>query len=147
VDTCSAIPLYFSSLAPWTAHFPFVNDIVVPPLPAGTAAVDRPFGILSHALHPACAGARWPGVGRADGGPTSVVCRRPPAAVASGALVLGLFYGTCTRYQVEFHPALVLLACLGAFGLAAPPVALSAARTACLVGGVGALLYSRRSAS
>ena len=34
--------------------------------------------------------------------------------LGAGATLMCFFYGTCTRYQVEFHPELMLLAAIGA---------------------------------
>ncbi len=40
--------VYFLEPARWSARFPFVHEITVPPLPAGYALVENPFGVLAN---------------------------------------------------------------------------------------------------
>ncbi len=103
--------LYFLQFAPWTSIFPFVQDIALPPAPTGHAVVESAQGIFSNTPFAVCAFA-------------SVLAFRPSTSATlrwflvgiialflTSAFVLCLFYGTVLRYQVEFHPTLVLLAC------------------------------------
>jgi len=112
--------VYFLEPARWGGRFPFVHDIVVPPLPAGYSQVEIPFGVLSNvplvwlAL---AAPLAWQG-GSAE---ARCILRGFVAAVAllSGicAVTIGLFFGACVRYEVDFLPTLVLLAVVGILGL------------------------------
>ena len=106
----------FLELARWSDRFPFVHDIKVPPLPAGHGRVQQPFGVLTNlplvwlalavplawrgCLAQSCSVLRWfvAAVGMLFG-----VC----------VLTLCLFFAICARYEVEFLPALVLLAAIG----------------------------------
>lgn len=106
--------LYFWAPVTLQTHFPFFGDVQVPALPAGHGAVDRPFGILVNLPSNLFALAALLLIGRRApkplGGFVSVVL----GIFLSNALVMALFYGTCVRYQVDFNPALTLLAGLGA---------------------------------
>jgi len=112
--------VYFLEVARWGGRFPFVHDIVLPPLPAGEVWVERPFGVLTNiplvwlAL---AAPLAWQG----RSAEARCILRGFIAAVAllSGicALTLGLFFGACVRYEVDFLPTLVLLAVVGILGL------------------------------
>jgi tetratricopeptide (TPR) repeat protein len=112
--------VYFLAPARWSARFPFVHDIKLPPWPAGYWDADHPFGILANiplvwltvALPLAWRGrpadARW-------------LLRGFVAAVAllfaTIAFNLGFRPGACVRYELDFCPALVLLAVVGILGL------------------------------
>lgn len=116
--------LYFFSVAPWSGRFPFVGDVPVPPPPDGHGAVDLPYGIFTNtpvAWFALAAPLAWRGLDRAAAGPLRGLALALVFLFAAGALTLGLFYGTCTRYQVEFHAPLALLSCLGVFGLLGGP--------------------------
>jgi tetratricopeptide (TPR) repeat protein len=112
--------VYFLEPVAWHAGFPFIGKISLPPLPSGHGPVEDPFGILPDvplvwlALAAPLAW-RCPS---AEGRPA---LREFVAAVALlaplSALPLLLFYWNCSRYELEFLPALVLLAVVGIFGL------------------------------
>jgi len=112
--------VYFLEPARWGGRFPFVHEIVMPPLPAGYSQVEIPFGVLSNvplvwlAL---AAPLAWQG----RSAEARCILRGFLAAVAllSGicALTVGLFFGACVRYEVDFLPTLVLLAVVGILGL------------------------------
>lgn len=106
--------LYFLSFAGWDPEFPFLRDVVVPPLPPGHGVVDRPYGMLTNTpvILLACA---VPLFWRRVVPRLRVFVVAVALVFATSALVLGLFYGTCTRYLVDFGPALSVLACLGLF--------------------------------
>jgi tetratricopeptide (TPR) repeat protein len=113
--------VYFLEPARWSGRFPFVHDITVPPLPAGHGlAEQQTFGILTNiplvwlALAVPLAWRERSAEGRS-------VLGGFLAAVALlfwiGALTLGLFFYAAGRYEVEFLPALVLLAVTGILSL------------------------------
>ena len=113
--------VYFLEPARWSGRFPFVHDITVPPLPAGHGlAEQQTFGILTDiplvwlALAVPLAWRERSAEGRS-------VLGGFLAAVALlfwiGALTLGLFFYAAGRYEVEFLPALVLLAVTGILSL------------------------------
>ena len=109
--------VYFLQPLRWSADFPFAAGIKIPPLPPGYLGVDGAFGALVAMPFLWLAG----GVallGResdADSG------RSPLRWFVSAGLLLFtgcagplcLFAGACHRYQVEFLPALALLAAIG----------------------------------
>jgi tetratricopeptide (TPR) repeat protein len=108
--------VYFLEPVRWTRDFPFATDIATPAVPAGHADIEDPFGILTNipvvwfAL--AAPLAWWHRVG---GDRARLRGFLAAVAVFFGicAGVLGLFYGTCSRYEAEFLPPLVLLAVVG----------------------------------
>jgi tetratricopeptide (TPR) repeat protein len=112
--------VYFLAPASWSARFPFVHDIAVPPLPAGHFGTEHPFGVLTN-LPLVWLALATPLVWR--GRPTDArsLLGGFLAALAwvfgACALTLGFFFAACIRYQGEFVPTLVLLAVLGIFGL------------------------------
>ena len=112
--------LYFLEPARWSAHFPFVHRISALPLPAGQHSVDKPFGVLTNIpvvwLALAVPLAWWN-----RPGPAGTILRWFVTAVTLlfgiCALTLGFFLGAVYRYEVDFLPALLLLAVVGIFGL------------------------------
>jgi tetratricopeptide (TPR) repeat protein len=108
--------VYFLEPVRWTRTFPFVSDIATPAVPAGHADVEDPYGILTNipiVWFALAAPLAWWGRVSED----RVRLRGFLAAVAIlfgvCAGVLGLFYGTCSRYEEEFLPTLVFLAVVG----------------------------------
>ena len=108
--------VYFLEPVRWTTHSPFVRGIVMPPVPPGHSVPERPFGVLTtipFVWLALAAPLAWRGRSEPAGG----VLRWFVTAVAllSGicALTVGLFYGACARYEVDFLPTLVLLAVVG----------------------------------
>jgi Tfp pilus assembly protein PilF len=118
--------VYFLQPLQWCGSFPFVQGIEVPPVPAGQMWVENPLGVL----------ANIPFVLLALAVPL-VWRERAPAArstlrwlvlavmVLCGilALTICLYACACLRYQVDFVPALVLLAVCGVLGLERSQVA------------------------
>ena len=113
--------LYFLEPMRWTRAFPFVDEPIAPPLPAGhVEVVEFPVAVLTNiplvwlALAAPLAWRRRPLEAR-------LPLRRFLAAVAAlfatSAAVIGLFYTTSTRYEIEFLPPLVLLAVVGVLGM------------------------------
>jgi len=112
--------VYFLEPVRWSRQFPFVGDIATPVVPPGHAMVEDPFGVLTNIpvlWFALAAPLAWRG--RAIG-PRSVL-RGFIAAVAilfgTTAGILLLFYGNCSRYEVEFLATLVVLAVIGLLGL------------------------------
>jgi len=112
--------VFFLEPARWGSRFPFVHGIVIPPLPAGDTQVKNPFGILTSiplvwlALAVPLAWRNRPQLAdlalRWFVGATTLmfgIC----------ALTLSLVCGANFRYEVDFLPALVLLAVIGILGL------------------------------
>ncbi|MGA2140037.1 MAG: tetratricopeptide repeat protein [Verrucomicrobiia bacterium] len=112
--------VYFLEPARWSGRFPFVHEIAVPPLPAGYALVETPFGILTNIP------VVWLALA------VSLAWRNRSAEAASFlrwfvmavallfgicALTLALYESAMFRYQVDFVPAMVLLAVVGILGL------------------------------
>ncbi|HVM60698.1 MAG TPA: tetratricopeptide repeat protein [Verrucomicrobiae bacterium] len=114
------VRVFFWEPARWSGRFPFVHEIAVPPLPAGYASVERPFGILTNvpvvwlALAVPLA---WRG--RSDESCSILRVFVMTVAVFFGisALTLCLFCAAASRYEFEFLPALALLAVMGMFGV------------------------------
>ncbi len=112
--------VYFLEPVRWTARSPFVQGIVMPPVPAGHSVPERPFGVLT-TIPLVWLALAVPLAWRDRSEPAGGVLRWFVTAVAllSGisALTVGLFYGACARYEVDFLPGLVLLAVIGILSL------------------------------
>ena len=107
---------YLLSFAPWDSEFPYVHNVPVPLMPVGHGAVDMPYGILTNtpvSLFAIAAALTWRQPRAAESNGFRWWMTAVFIVFSTGLLTFGLFYGTCLRYQVEFHPALVLLACAG----------------------------------
>lgn len=112
---------YFLEPVRWTIlRSPFVQGAVMPATPSGHGNVEGPFGVLTNI----------PLVWLALAAPLAWRNRSPQAAwalrwlaiVATSlfgivALTLCLYYCTAGRFEVEFLPALLLLALIGVLGL------------------------------
>jgi tetratricopeptide (TPR) repeat protein len=108
--------VYFLEPARWRCRFPFVHDIRIPTVPAGHGRIEKPFGVLANiplawlAVAVPLAWRKRSAEARAN------LCRFLGVVVALFgicALTLCVFFATCTRYEVEFLCALVLLAVVG----------------------------------
>ncbi len=130
--------VYFLQPATWTGHFPFVAEArSLLPAPDGHAAIEDPFGVLTNL--PFLLGAfALPLAWRGRMGDRRMSLRRFALAAillfASSAVILCLFYGNCSRYEMDFLPSLALLAVIGVLGLehvlAGRPLWLQVARAA-----------------
>ncbi|MGA2137853.1 MAG: tetratricopeptide repeat protein [Verrucomicrobiia bacterium] len=113
------VRVYFLEPVHWNAHSPFVHGITVPPVPAGYAQVRNPFGVLANVPLVWLALAA-PLAWRNRSGQAASVLRWFVMAVAllfgMCALTLGLFCNASFRYEVDFLPALLLLAVVGILG-------------------------------
>lgn len=107
---------YFWSPAQWSAYFPFIQPAELPPKPAGFSGHDDVYGVLRN----------LPIGWLALLAPLALWRRDPPergalvAWLASVAVlffimagVLVVFFGSLARYQSDFTPSLMLLACVG----------------------------------
>ena len=106
--------------ARWSTRSPFVLGSVVPSLPAGYTQVRRPFGVLTN-IPLVWLALAVPLAWRSRSAQEASTLRwfLTIAALVSAvcALTLELFCGSNFRYEVDFLPALVLLAVAGIFGL------------------------------
>jgi tetratricopeptide (TPR) repeat protein len=112
--------IYFLQPLRWHGSFPFVNDIKVPPAPAGQLGVENAFGVLTSlplVWMAAAAPLAWQG--RAPGESSALRLFIAALAVLFGifALTICLYTYADLRYQVDFVPVLVLLAVCGVLGL------------------------------
>ena len=114
-----SLQVYFLRSVGWSRHFPFVQDMTAPPLPPGHRHWQRTFGILMNV----------PLVWLALAVPLAWRKRAPEASsilrwfIATVALLFGIcalflcFFDYATsRYELDFVPALVLLAVIGILG-------------------------------
>lgn len=111
---------YFFAWGGWSGGFPYLQQPEFPALPAGHGGVDMPFALLTHApfaLFALAVPLAWKNRDASDGADLRAGLASIAGAFLSSALVMGLFYGTCLRYETEFAPALVLLAAIGALAL------------------------------
>jgi Tfp pilus assembly protein PilF len=136
---------YFLAPAQWSAGFPFVEPGELPALPRGHGIVEGPYAVLVMAPFTWLALAwcwlrRIPVAAERTG--LALFLSAPAWLFVTSTALLGCFYGTCNRYQIEFVPALVLLAAVGLFaleaGLAGNRVGLRLAR----LGSGAALVFS-----
>ncbi|HXC01913.1 MAG TPA: tetratricopeptide repeat protein [Opitutaceae bacterium] len=112
--------VYFLQPLHWHGSFPFVDDITVPPAPAGQLGVANPFGVLTNlplVWIAAAAPLAWQG--RTPGEPSALRLFIAALAMLFGifALTICLYTYADLRYQVDFVPVLVLLAVCGVLGL------------------------------
>jgi tetratricopeptide (TPR) repeat protein len=110
----------FLDPARWSGHFPFVNDIAAPALPAGYGNVHHPFGVLT-SIPLVWVALAAPLAWRGREGESGSRLRWFLGAVALlfGMCALPLVFhdSLCVRYEIEFASPLVLLAAVGALAL------------------------------
>jgi tetratricopeptide (TPR) repeat protein len=110
---------YFLRLARWSGRFPFVHPIAVQCLPAGYETAET-YGVLT-SIPIAWLALAVPMGWRGRSGQAWSVLRRfvIAAALLFGmcALPLGLYATATVRFEVDFLPALVLLALVGILSL------------------------------
>jgi hypothetical protein len=135
--------LYLLQPVRWSAPFPFAHE---PPLsqiremlPPGHGGVEQISGLLLYApvlwaaLAVPVAVRSW-GAGRR----LAQIAAAAAWVALSSFCLLSFFFGTCSRYQFEFAPALALLACFGIVAIESRPS--GAPRTALRLGGGPGLL-------
>jgi tetratricopeptide (TPR) repeat protein len=112
--------VYFLEPARWSARFPFVHEIVVPPVPAGYDLVESPFGVLTN-IPLVWLALAVPLAWRNRSGQAGSILRWFVTATALlfGFCALPLVFYECAviRYDVDFLPALVMLTVVGILGL------------------------------
>jgi hypothetical protein len=109
--------IYFLEPARWSVRFPFVHDIIVPALPAGhVGGLEHPFGVLTNMPLVWLALAvplGWRGRSVEVRSAFCAFLVAVSALFGIAALTLGLLAFAQGRYEMEFLPALVLLAVVG----------------------------------
>jgi len=116
--------VYFLQPIHWGGPFPFVDGLMdglyFPPAPAGYLGIEYPIGVLTNlplVLMALAVPLAWK---KRTAGEQSVLRLYMAVLVVFfviSALTLCLLSGACLRYQVDFVPALVLLAMGGVLGL------------------------------
>jgi Tfp pilus assembly protein PilF len=112
--------VYFLQPLRWHGSFPFVDDIKVPPAPAGQLSVENPFGVLPNiplVWMAAAAPLAWRGRMPGEQSILRLFIAALTALFGVFALTLCLYSCAGLRYQVDFVPVLVLLAVCGVLGL------------------------------
>ena len=112
--------VYFLEPLRWGVHFPFLQESALPPLPAGYGQVEAPYGILTSVPLVWLAVAvplAWRG--RPGQEPSTLRWFATATALLFWicALTVSLFWSAIGRYEVDFLPALLLLAVIGILGL------------------------------
>jgi tetratricopeptide (TPR) repeat protein len=112
--------VYFLEPARWSVRSPFASGAAVPPLPSGYGPVRNPFGVLTN-IPLAWLALTAPLAWRSQSGQAATILRWFVTVVALlfgiCALTVGLFWSANLRYEVDFLPALLLLAVVGILGL------------------------------
>ncbi len=107
---------YFFSAPNWLPYFPFIEPATLPPKPPGFGGHDDVYGILRN----------LPIAWLALAAPLALLRRESEARARLGAWlgaagvlfaiiagVLLFFFGSLARYQLDFTPVLMLIACVG----------------------------------
>ena len=112
--------VYFLEPVRWSRRFPFAGDIVSPAVPPGHGGVEDAFGALTN-IPVVWLALAVPLVWRGRAEEARIALRGFVAAVAmlfvACAAFLCLFWWCIIRYEVDFLPALVLLAVIGILGV------------------------------
>ena len=113
--------VYFLEPARWSSRFPFVREIAMPPLPAGHHGnLQGAYGVLTN-IPLVWLSLAVPLAWRGRSAEAKPMLRWFVATVTllAGicALTLGFFFAVAMRYEVDFLPALVLVAVMGVLGL------------------------------
>ncbi|MGO9527555.1 MAG: tetratricopeptide repeat protein [Verrucomicrobiia bacterium] len=111
--------VYFLQPARWSVRSPFVSGAVLPPLPSGYLYAQDPFGVLSNvplAWLALTVPLAWLGYSGQKRGALRWFVMAVCLLFAACALTLGFYCGAASRYEVDFLPALILLAVIGILG-------------------------------
>jgi hypothetical protein len=111
---------YFFSAAQWSSYFPFIAPAALPPKPAGAGGHDDVYGVLANMPFAWFALAAPLAAWRRSAGERGRLLAWLGAAVvlfAGLAAMLLCFFGSLARYQLDFTPALMLLAAVGVLAL------------------------------
>ncbi len=109
------VRLYLLEAAGWSPYFPFVTVITAPPAPPGHLGVENPYGVLPNMPFVWCLGGLLL-LRRAGTDRLRVTVRMTLTCGLIAMLTVMSFGGITNRYQVDFVPALMLAAALGALG-------------------------------
>lgn len=108
--------VYFLKSVGWRQRFPFLQDMAVSSLPRGHGGLESPFGILTN-VPLAWFALAVPLAWRTHSNPAGPILREFVVAVillfAIGALTICFYYCVCCRFEIDFLPALMLLAVIG----------------------------------
>lgn len=107
---------YFFSAARWSEYFPFIRPAEVPARPEGFGGYDDVYGVLAN-LPAAWFALALPLAGGAGRGRLMAWIGAVVVLFAGPAVMLLGFFGSLARYELDFTPALMLLACTGALAL------------------------------
>jgi tetratricopeptide (TPR) repeat protein len=112
--------IYFLAMAGWSRRFPFVHQIAVPHLPSGYDSAEGAYGVLTN-IPVVWLALAVPLAWRVRMGQAWSALHWFVVAVVllfgMCVLPLGLYATATMRFEVDFLPALVLLAIVGVFGL------------------------------
>jgi tetratricopeptide (TPR) repeat protein len=112
---------YFLEPMKWGGHFPFLKTVIPPPSPAGFWGVGAPYSGIMLNYPVVWLALAVPLAWRGRAMEESSALRWFVAVVfllfLICALTMCLFFAASSRYQLEFLPALMLLAMIGIFGL------------------------------
>jgi len=115
------VRFYFLEPMRWSGHFPFLQGVPLPQLPSGYDGVGDPYGGLLSSYPVVWLALAAPLAWRGRPAEEVSVLRWFVAAVfllfMSCALTICLFFAAGSRYELDFLPALVLLAVIGILGL------------------------------
>jgi tetratricopeptide (TPR) repeat protein len=115
------IRLYFFEYPGWQRAFPFVKALSISARPEGYGYVEHPVGaltLLPFVLCAACVPLAFRELKDGLRKRLALICGAILLLFAAGAGPLCLYYASCVRYQLEFVPALNLLAAIGFLALA-----------------------------
>jgi len=111
--------VYFLEPVQWSGHFPFVGEIPRLPPPPGHGPVEDPFGVLTDIpilVWALAAPLAWRHRAKEPRAALRGFALAAALLFGSSAGTLCLFYGNCSRYEMDFLPALALLAVVGVLG-------------------------------
>ncbi len=107
---------YFFSAARWSEYFPFISPAVVPTKPPGFNGYDDVYGLFSNlplAWFALAAPFALRGRSQEERRPLRAWLESAAILFLALASVLLCFFGSLARYESDFTPALMLLACVG----------------------------------
>ncbi|HEX3729658.1 MAG TPA: hypothetical protein VHV47_07625 [Opitutaceae bacterium] len=131
--------VYLLAPARWTEYFPFAAVAKIPPQPHGYLGIEDPYGLLPNmpfVLLALGAGLLLWRRSRQGGVALAAFALAVALAAVGTGLATGCFGGAVNRYEVDFLPAVLILACVGLYALADG----LRGRTAALAAGAAALL-------
>lgn len=111
---------YFYQPFCWSGYFPFVVPLAGPAVPPGAFNVEEPFGVLNKtpviwlAL---AAPLAWRGLAAPARARLGRFCGGLVLVFLAGVIPICLLSGCCVRYEVDYMPALALLAAIGVLGV------------------------------